>query len=283
MPNETPMELVQRILQMTRDFPTYSYVRISQQLRLISVPASPAQVRGVWQREGLLKCFDRLLWLEKPSAATGGPLTAQVKKLLAKHQRETLDPQSHLEAPYPGFLGCIDTYFVGTLKGIGRIYAQNFIDANSAVAFSKLYLSKLPMTAVDLLHDRVLPFYDPQGVALERILSDNGREYCGRPLHHPFELYCLVHQIQHRTTKVGSPETNGMVERFHRTLTDGSFSLAYRRKHYDSVEARPADLDIFVAFFNASRAHHGYRTQGKTPLQTFADHLGREEVFPLAA
>jgi hypothetical protein len=124
-------------------------------------------VRGVWQREGLLKRFDRLLWLEQQSAATGGPLTEQVKKLLAKHQREALDPQSHLEAPYPGYLGCIDTYFVGTLKGIGRIYAQNFIDANSAVAFSKLYLSKLPMTAVDLLHDRVLPFYDAQGVALD--------------------------------------------------------------------------------------------------------------------
>jgi hypothetical protein len=72
MPKETPMELVQRILQMTLDFPTYSYVRISQQLRLIGVPASPAQVRAVWQREGLLERFDRLLWLEKQSAATGG-------------------------------------------------------------------------------------------------------------------------------------------------------------------------------------------------------------------
>ncbi len=83
------------------------------------------------------------------------------------------------------------------------------------------------MTAVGLLHDRVLPFYDAQGVALERVLSDRGHEYCGRPLHHPFELYCLVQQIQHRTTKVGSPETNGMVERFHRTLKDEWFSLAY--------------------------------------------------------
>ena len=177
----------------------------------------------------------------------------------------------------------MDTYFVGTLKGIGRIYAQNFIDANSAVAFSKLYLSKLPMTAVDLLHERVLPFYDAQGVALERILSDNGREYCGRPLHHPFALYCLVQQIEHRTTKVGSPEPNGMVERFHRTLKDECFSLAYRRKHYDSVEALQADLDAFMAFYNSGRAHHGYRTQGRTPLQTFTDHLGRQEVALLAA
>jgi transposase InsO family protein len=283
MPNETPVELVQRILQMTLEFPTYSYVRISQQLRLVGVPVSPAQVRGVWAREGLLRRFDRLLWLERRMAETGGPLTEQVKKLLAKHQRDTLDPQQSIEAPYPGYLGCIDTYFVGTLKGIGRIYAQNFIDANCAVAFSKLYLSKLPMTAVDLLHDRVLPFYDAQGIPLERILSDNGREYCGRPLHHPFELYCTVQQIEHRTTRIGSPETNGMAERFHRTLKDEFFSLAYRRKIYDSVEALQADLDAFLAFYNAERAHHGYRTLGRTPLQTLTEHLARPEVVPTAA
>lgn len=283
MPNETPVELVQRILQMTLEFPTYSYVRISQQLRLVGVPVSPSQVRGVWARDGLLKRFDRLLWLERRMAASGGPLTEQVKRLLAKHQRDTLDPQSSIEAPTPGYLGCLDTYFVGTLKGIGRIYAQNFIDANCAVAFSKLYLSKLPMTAVDLLHDRVLPFYDAHGVALERVLTDNGREYCGRPLHHPFELYCTVQQIQHRTTKVGSPETNGMAERFHRTLKDEFFSLAYRRKLYDSVEALQADLDAFLTFYNEGRAHHGYRTQGRTPAQTFTDHLARPEVAPIAA
>jgi hypothetical protein len=283
MPNETPVELVQRILQMTQEFPTYSYVRVSQQLRLVGVPVSPAQVRGVWLREGLLKRFDRLLWLEKQVAATGGPLTEQVMRLLAKHQQEVLDPQERIEAPYPGYLGCQDTYFVGTLKGIGRIYAQNFIDANCAVAFSKLYLSKLPMTAVDLLHSKVLPFYDAHGVALEHALTDNGREYCGRPLHHPFELYCTVQQIAHRTTKVGSPQTNGMVERFHRTLKDEFFSLAYRRKVYGSMEELQADLDAFLERYNTERAHHGYRTQGRTPLQTFHDHLARPEVAPRAA
>jgi transposase InsO family protein len=128
----------------------------------------------------------------------------------------------------------------------------------------------------------VLPFCDAQGVALARVLTANGREYCGRPLHHPFALYCTVQQIQHRTTKVGSPETNGMAERLHRTLKDESLSLAYRRKIYESVEALQADLDAFVAFYNAARAHHGYRTQGRTPLQTFTDHRACPEVAPLA-
>jgi transposase InsO family protein len=277
MPNETPAELVARILEMTAEYPTYSYVRVSQQLRLIGVPASAAQVRGAWAREGLLKRFDRLLWLERRVAERGGPLTESVLKLLRQHATQTADPQQQIEAPSPGFLGCQDTYYVGTLKGIGRIYAQTFIDANAAVGFAKLYLSKMPMTAVDLLHDRVLPFYEQRGVTLERVLTDNGREYCGRPLQHPYELYCTVQQLEHRTTRIGSPESNGMVERFNRTLKEEFFSLAYRRKFYESLEALQADLDEFLAFYNERRAHHGYRTRGRTPLQTILDHQPPQE------
>lgn len=282
MPNETPPELVARILEMTAEYPTYSYVRVSQQLRLIGVPASAAQVRGVWAREGLVKRFDRLLWLERRVAERGGPLTESVLKLLRQHAHQTLDPQGQIEAPVPGFLGCQDTYYVGTLKGVGRVYAQTFIDANAAVGFAKLYLSKVPMTAVDLLHERVLPFYEAQGVVLQRVLTDNGREYCGRPLHHPFELYCAVQQVEHRTTRVGSPESNGMVERFNRTLKEEFFSVAYRKRLYESVEALQADLDAFVSFYNERRAHHGYRTRGRTPLQTFTEHQRAAEA-PQAA
>lgn len=282
MPNETPPELVARILEMTAEFPTYSYVRVSQQLRLVGVPASAAQVRGAWQREGLLKRFDRLLWLERRVAERGGPLTESVLKLLRQHAHQTLDPQSQIEAPAPGYLGCQDTYYVGTLKGVGRVYAQTFIDANAAVGFAKLYLSKVPMTAVDLLHDRVLPFYEAQGVPLQRVLTDNGREYCGRPLQHPFELYCAVQQVEHRTTRVGSPESNGMVERFNRTLKEEFFSVAYRKRLYESVEALQIDLDAFLSFYNERRAHHGYRTQGRTPVQTFTEHQRAAEA-PQAA
>ena len=176
MPNETPPELESQILAMTREYPTYSYVKIADQLKLIGVPATANQVRGVWLRRGLVKRYDRLLWLEREAAATGGPLTERVAKLLARYQRQQLtDPEQHIEAPAPGYLGCQDTYFVGTLKGVGRIYAQAFVDAHCSWAQAKLYLSKIPMTAVDLLHDRVLPVYEQAGVALERILTDNGR------------------------------------------------------------------------------------------------------------
>ena len=271
MPNETPPELANQILTMTREYPTYSYVKIADQLKLIGVPATANQVRGVWLRQGLVKRYDRLLWLEREAAATGGPLTERVAKLLAKYQRQHLDPEQHVEAPYPGYLGCQDTYFVGTLKGVGRVYAQSFVDANNSWAAAKLYLSKIPMTAVDLLHDRVVPVYEAAGIPLERLLTDNGREFCGRPLQHPYELYLTVQQIEHRNTKVHSPQTNGFCERFHRTVKEEFFSVAYRKKIYGSVQELQEDLDTWLRFYNEERSHHGYRTQGRTPWQAFQD------------
>lgn len=283
MPNQTPPELEGRILEMSKEYPTYSYVRIAEQLKLIGVPASASQVRGVWLRQGLLTRYARLLWVERQAAESGGPLTERVRRLLARYERHLADPAQHVEAPYPGYLGCQDTYFVGTLKGVGRVYAQTFVDANNSWSAAKLYLSKIPMTAVDLLHDRVLPVYEAAGIALERVLTDNGREYCGRPLHHPYELYLTVQQMEHRNTKVHTPKTNGFCERFNRTLKEEFFSVAYRKKFYGSVQELQEDLDAFVRFYNEERSHQGYRTQGRTPWQAFQDGLTAMEQEQPAA
>jgi transposase InsO family protein len=206
-----------------------------------------------------LRRFDRLLWLERRAAATGGPLTERVKRFLPRYQRQVVDPEQHVEAPYPGFLGCQDTYYVGTLKGVGRVYAQTFVDAHCSWAQAKPYLSKIPMTPVDLLHERVLPVYEQAGIALERVLTDNGREYCGRPLAHPYDLYLAVQQVEHRNTKVHSPRTNGFCERFHRTLKAEFFSVQLRKKFYGSLGELQEDLHTWVRRYNEERSHQGYR------------------------
>jgi transposase InsO family protein len=273
MPNETPPELVARILEMTERYPTRSYVFISHQLWLVGIGVSPSAVRAVWQRHGLTLRFQRLLWLEQKTAAAGGVLTEHQVRLLQRWQGKATDPQSHIEAPRPGYLVCQDTYFVGTIKGVGRIYLQSVVDAHCSLAFGKLYLSKVPMTAVDVLHDRVWPFYEEHGVEVDHVLTDNGREYCGRPLHHPFELFLAISQVTHRRTEVGSPETNGFCERFHRTVKEEFFSVAFRKTMYESVAQLQADLDAYVTFYNRERVHQGYRTQGRTPYRAFCDGL----------
>ncbi len=273
MPNETPPELEGKILEMTERYPTYSYLRISQQLRLVGVGVSPSAVRYVWQRHGLTLRFQRLLWLEQKTAAQGGVLSESQLRLLRRYRGKLVDPQQHVEAPQPGYLLCQDTYYVGTIKGVGKIYLQSVVDAHGSLGFGKLYLSKLPMTGVDVLNDRVLPFYEEHGVEVQHLLTDNGREYCGRPLHHPFELFLAISQIEHRRTRVASPETNGFCERFHRTLKEEFFSVVFRKTFYESLEQLQRDLDQFLNFYNRERAHQGYRTQGRTPYQTFLDRV----------
>lgn len=285
MPNQTPPELERQILAMTEQYPTYSYVRLADQLKLVGVGASIAAVRYVWQRHGLSTRFARLLWLERRSAEGGVVLTERLKRLLQRAQARSQDPEAHVESSRPGYLLCQDTYYVGTIKGVGRIYLQSVVDAFCSHAFGKLYLSKLPMTAVDVLHDRVLPFYDGHGVAVEHLLTDNGREFCGRPLQHPYELFLAVNQIEHRNTKVHAPYTNGFCERFHRTVSDEFFKVKFRQKWYTGLAELQEDLDAWLAEYNTERPHHGYRTQGRTPRQAFLDGLAtmpKEELPPAA-
>jgi len=260
MPNQTPPELETKILEMTEQYPAYSYIRISQQLKLIGIGASPSAVRYVWQRHGLVVRYQRLLWLEGKTAERGGVLTESQMRLLRKARGRLVDPEQHIEAPHPGYLLCQDTYFVGTIKGVGKIYQQTVIDAHDSHAFAKLYLSKVPMTAVDVLHDRVLTFYEEHSVDIEHLLTDNGREYCGRPLQHAYELFLAISQIAHRRTDIGSPETNGFCERFHRTVKEEFYAVAFRKTFYESLEQLQRDLDGYLAFYNRERAHQNCRS-----------------------
>jgi len=281
MPNQTPPELEQQILEMTERYPTASYLRIAQHLRLVGVGVTPSAVRYVWQRHGLGLRYQRLLWLERKVAIAGGVLTESQLRLLRRWQGRQADPEQHIEAPRPGYLLCQDTYYVGTIKGVGRIYMQSVVDAHNSQVFGKLYLSKVPMTAVDVLHDRVLPAYEEHSVDVDRVLTDNGREFCGLPVQHPYELYLAINQIEHRRIEPGSPESNGFCERFHRTVQEEFFAVAFRKTTYESVAQLQADLDRYLEFYNRERPHQGYRTQGRTPYQAFLDGvaaLPREEV-----
>lgn len=171
---------------------------------------------------------------------------------------------------------------MGTLKGVGRVYQQTFVDTYSKVAFAKLYDRKTPLPAADLLTDRVVPFFDSYGIPLARVLTDRGTEYCGNPEHHEYELYLAVENIDHTRTKARSPQTNGIVERLHKTMLNEFYRIAFRRKIYDSIATLQTDLDEWLDQYNNEREHQGRWCYGKTPMRTFLDslELAREKLIP---
>ncbi len=150
---------------------------------------------------------------------------------------------------------------------------QTFIDTYAKVGFAKLYDRKTPITAADLLNDRVLPFYDAHDIPLLRLLTDRGTAYCGNPERHAYELYLAVEDIDHTRTKTKSPQTNGICERFHKTLLDEFYRVAFRKKIYHSIDELQADLDAWIADYNTNRPHQGRWCFGKTPMHTFLDSL----------
>jgi transposase InsO family protein len=268
--NRTRPEVEAVILELTLEQPAFGQVRIANEVRKLGHSISPAGVRGVWQRHDLETMKKRLKALEAKVAQEGIILTESQLAALEKAKSEK-EAHGEFESECPGYCGAQDTFYVGNMKGVGRIYQQTFVDTYSKVAFAKLYDRKTPITAADLLNDRVIPFFDACDVTLLRVLTDRGTEYCGNPEHHEYELYLAVEDVDHSRTKTKSPQTNGIVERLHKTMLNEFYRIAFRKKIYRSIEELQADLDEWVTSYNEQRPHQGRWCFGKTPMQTFVD------------
>ena len=272
-PMTTPAEVVERICALALQHPAYGCNRLEAMLALEGRRVSSITIQKILNERELGTREQRWLALETKTASEAIELSAEQIAFLEK-----LNPcfrERHVESERPGELLSADTFMVGTLKGIGRVYLHAVVDTHGSYAFGFLHVSKQPEAAVAVLHNDVLPFYRNLDLPVRAVLTDNGREFCGTE-RHPYELYLALNEIEHRTTRVGSPRTNGFVERFNGTVLGEFFRPAMHQKLYESVEVLQADLDAWLHHYNHERPHLGYRNQGRRPWDTVQRFVSQE-------
>lgn len=268
--NRVPDYVEQAIIDLAIENPALGQLRAANKLNERGILISSSGVRSVWLRNDLETFKKRLKALEAKSAQDGILLTEAQLQCLEKAKLEK-EAHGEIETEHPGYLGSQDTYFVGTMKGVGRIYQQTFVDTYTRVAFAKLYTEKTAITAAHMLNEVVLPWFEEQDIPLLRILTDRGTEYCGRIDEHAYQLFIGVENIDHSKTKARSPQTNGICERFHKTMKHEFYDVAFRKRLYRSLEELQQDVDLWLKEYNELRPHSGSRCYGKTPWQTFKD------------
>lgn len=209
--------------------------------------------------------------LEKATAERTIALSDEQIRALERFSPEFRE--RHIEAPHTGALVAVDTFLVGTLTGVGRVYLQSAIDYHSRYAWGRLYTSKLPVTAVHALNTDVIPTFEAHGARIDAILSDNGREFCGRDDRHPYELFLQLEGIVHKKTRVNRPQSNGIVERLHRTLLDEHFRVEGRRTWFETVAEMQILLYAYLDTYSTSRPHQRRGMNGRTPARAFIEGL----------
>ena len=268
--NRVDPTIEKAVLDYALEQPAHGQHRTSNELRKTGVFVSGSGVRSIWLRHGVESFKKRLQALEEKVAKEGILLT---DSQIAALERKKIDDEAsgEIETHHPGYLGSQDTFYVGNLKGVGRIYQQTFIDTFCKVAFAKLYTGKTPITSADLLNDKVLPFFSQHQLPMLRILTDRGTEYCGRMDQHDYQLYLAINDIDHTKTKAQSPQTNGICERFHKTILQEFYQVTFRKKLYVTLEELQKDLDEWMKYYNNTRTHQGKVCCGRTPMETLLD------------
>ena len=278
--NRVDPEVEKAVVKIAFDYPAFGQQRVCNELRKAGMFVSAGGVRSIWLRHDL-EVFDKRLKALEARIAQDGIILTEAQMIALERKREKREAYGEIETEHPGYLGAQDTYYVGNIKGVGRIYQQTFIDTYTRVAFAKVYDRKNAIAAADLLNDLVLPFFEQQKIPLLRILTDRGTEYKGKREHHEYELYLDIEDIEHSKIQVRSPQSNGICERLHRTIQEEFYAVAFRKKLYESLDQLQTDLDEWMEYYNNERPHSGRYCFGKTPIQTFNDSitLAREKML----
>ena len=262
-PNQTPIDIEMNILNFIEEHPSYGPARITNEMKRNEITITPSATYNVLKRHNLNTRKMRLEHIRIKSGIVATPTDLE----RARDQAKTRS----LDTRYPGHIVGMDVFYVGTLKGVGRIFQITAIDTYSSYAWAKLYTDKSARSACDFM---MHVYNNSQDVPIESVLTDNGLEFTThhKSKNHSFERLLRELKIKHRLTKVRHPWTNGACERLNRTILEEFYQLAFRTKIYETIDQLNDDLDKYLKIYNYQRTHQGKRTNGRVPAELYLLH-----------
>ena len=271
-PHQTPAPVERAVLAWAVAEPTWGPLRLASELRRQrGLVIHPSTVYRILRRHRLQTRFERLVVLEQHSAETAGLLTERTRRQLLRAQGHK---PRHVHASVPGELVCIDTFYIGKLKGVGKVWQYTACDAATSFGVARLITGNWSAKKSGaFLGEAVIPAFRKQGFEVQRVLTDCGQEYYG-----DFDRACTANRIRHTRTKPRHAWTNGFVERLQGTILRELWRVAFRRRFFTSVPQMQRELDGYLRYYNFERVHHGYRTKGRTPVEVIKTHSKQSEV-----
>ena len=247
------------VIALALSWPTWGPNRLSVQLARQGIEIAPSTVYRTLRRVGLGTRRKRLGILEHHSAQRAGLLTERTRRRLRPAKR-------HVHASRPGQLVCLDCFYIGKLKGVGKVWQITACDAATSYAMARVFVMAQPKAKVaeHFLRYVLVPHYRRAGWPIERVLTDGGSEFKGI-----FDETCDDLGIRHTRTKPRHAWTNGFVERLQGTILHEHWRIEFRRRYFTRLPQLQRSLDGFLRFYNHERPHHGYRTRGQTPAALF--------------
>jgi transposase InsO family protein len=247
------------ILALALSWPTWGPNQLAQHLAREGRPIAASTIYRVLRRAGLRTHRERLLVLECHSAERAGLLTERTRRRLRRACRKR-----HIEAEQPGDLVCLDSFYIGKLKGVGKVWQLTACDAACSFGVACIVPGATAEEAARFLRRILEPLYRKTGWTIKRVLTDRGSEFKG-----VFDEACRELGIAHTRTKPRHAWTNGFVERLQGTILHEHWRVAFRRRYFTSRWQLQDSLDRYMRFYNEQRPHSGYRTRGRTPSEIF--------------
>lgn len=254
MPNETSLSVKRALLKLVQQYPARGAPFYAYELRQQGIHITP---QGVWyclKRFGLNNRYKRLIYIEALNIKNQ-PLTERSLTIIKRQFSQMKHGQ------WPGHIVALDTFYVGNLKGVGRIYLITGIDICSRFGWAKLYVNKTAASAMDFVEQCLLPKFFVNNVDVESVLTDNGSEF----VEAKFRQMLFEYDIQHHRIAKGQPYLNGYCERFQRTILEELYQPVFRRKFFNSIEALQKELDKYLVYYNFERPHFGLIKTGAIP------------------